>query len=402
MRFGILQRYVIGEVLRAFSLALLTMTIIFVLFMVMAEATKMGLSPNDILNLVPYVVPSTLPYTVPVSMLFAVTVVYGRLASDNEIMAVKTAGVSAMTMLWPTVFIGGALSAALLVMTNDAIPRATRQARMVVFKNLEEMFYKYLKKDREFNNPNWPFLIKVKDVERKTMLKAVFKHRTKGGPNPYDMVVSAEKASIDFDIGRGVARVYLDGAEISGGSKSDDIFIVNDRHFDMDLPERGNAGLEPRIQEWTTLQLMKEQTKFRRLIALERARRAIDSAFGFASGRLEKINWASVNDAFREHGYWKRKLVEYETEKQLRVAQSFGTLLFVVLGAPVGILFAKRDFLSAFISCFVPIILLYYPLMLFGVNVGKEGILNPTVALWVGNLVMAVMAGFVMPPVIRH
>ena len=51
-----------------------------------------------------------------------------------------------------------------------------------------------------------------------------------------------------------------------------------------------------------------------------------------------------------------------------------GSLFFVILGAPVGILFAKRDFLSAFITCFVPIIMLYYPLMLFGVNLGKEGI----------------------------
>ncbi len=34
----------------------------------------------------------------------------------------------------------------------------------MVFKNMEEMFYKFLKRDREFNNPRWPFLIKVRDV----------------------------------------------------------------------------------------------------------------------------------------------------------------------------------------------------------------------------------------------
>ena len=54
-----------------------------------------------------------------------------------------------------------------------------------------------------------------------------------------------------------------------------------------------------------------------------------------------------------------------------------GSLLFVCLGAPVGILFAKRDFLSAFMTCFMPIIGLYYPLMLFGTNLGKEGLLAP-------------------------
>ena len=68
------------------------MTAIFVLFMVAAQARDIGLSPGDIGHLVPYVIPSTLPYTIPVSLLFAATVVYGRLAGDNEIIAVKTAG----------------------------------------------------------------------------------------------------------------------------------------------------------------------------------------------------------------------------------------------------------------------------------------------------------------------
>ena len=49
------------------------------------------------MHLVPYVIPSTLPYTIPVSLLFAATVVYGRLAGDNEIIAIKTAGLSVWT-----------------------------------------------------------------------------------------------------------------------------------------------------------------------------------------------------------------------------------------------------------------------------------------------------------------
>ncbi len=48
---------------------------------------------------------------------------------------------------------------------------------------------------------------------------------------------------------------------------------------------------------------------------------------------------------------------------------AFGSLLFVILGAPVGILFARRDFLSAFMTCFLPIIGIYYPLMLFGTRI---------------------------------
>jgi lipopolysaccharide export system permease protein len=81
---------------------------------------------------------------------------------------------------------------------------------------------------------------------------------------------------------------------------------------------------------------------------------------------------------------------------------ALGSLLFVILGAPVGIMFAKRDFLSAFITCFLPIIIVYYPLMLFGVNVSKEGMVGPLVSLWIGNAILFVAALFVLPPVMRH
>lgn len=389
------------EVVRAFVLALLTMTIIFVLFMVMAEATRFGLSPRDIAVLVPYVIPGTLPYTVPVSLLFAVTIVYGRLAADNEIIAVKTAGQSAWKVIWPVVFVGCVLSAALLYLSNDAIPRANHQAKLAIFKNFEEMFYKLLKKEREFKPPGWPFLIKVRDVDGKTMIEATIKHRAKGeSKNSFDMVVSAERAVINFDTDKGVARVYLDGAELVSDGK--DVAIINDSVLEIPLPDRSNNGFEKRIQEWTTVELGEEQGKYRALMSGERSRQAITASLFLASGRFDRVDWPAIQKASVDYNYWKRKLDEYETEKNLRLAQSFGSLMFVLLGAPVGILFARRDFLSAFITCFVPIILLYYPLMMLGVNMGKEGIIDPTFALWGGNILLGVLAGFVLPPVLRH
>ena len=124
---GILQRYVIGEVLRSFGLALLTMTAIFVLFMVAAQARDIGLAPGDIAHLVPYVIPSTLPYTIPVSLLFAATVIYGRLAGDNEIIAVKSAGLSVWIVLWPTVFLAVALHGGCCTRAAGWIPQKHAQ-----------------------------------------------------------------------------------------------------------------------------------------------------------------------------------------------------------------------------------------------------------------------------------
>jgi lipopolysaccharide export system permease protein len=399
---GILQRYVLGELVRAFTLALLTITCIFVLFMIMAEAAKMGLTPRDIFTLVPYVIPGSLPYTIPVSLLFSVTVVYGRLASDNEVIAVKTAGLSAWNVLWPAIFLGISLSGMLLYMSHGPIPRANNLAKLVIFQNMEDTFYKILKKDREFNNPRWPFLIKVKDVEGKTMLGATFKHRagTPQSPNSFDMIVQARRAVIHFDTDKGMARVFLDGAEVI--DPREDVSLINNTILEIPIPSNQDALKDKRIQERTTSEMVAEQADLRRLIQKERQRQALAASLWIGSGRVQRVDWRQVQIAFMDYGYWTQRLNEFETEKQMRIALACGSFFFVLLGSPVGILFARGDFLSAFITCFVPIILLYYPLTLLAVNVGKDGLINPTVALWAGNTVLGILAGLVMPPIIKH
>lgn len=424
LSWGILQRYVMGEVVRAFALALLTITAVFVLIVVMTEASRMGLTPQDIFRLVPYVIPSSLPYTIPVSLLFAVTVVYGRMASDNEVVAVKTAGLSAWTLLWPAVLFGLCLSGLLIYLSSGPIPRANHLAKQAIFKDMEEMFYKVLKKNRELDRPNWPFLIKVRDVEGKTLIGATFKHRASraakdsGGSKPeaqvkkaarpaddhqeYDLTVMARKATITFDSTKGEAIVHLVDAEIQTNGKQSDVALINDRALRMPFPDKGDPNALKKVQEWTTAELNVEQAKFRTLVANERRRQATAASLWIASGRIQRVNWKQFQRAFIDYRFWEQKCFEYETEKQMRVALSFGSFFFVLLGAPVGVLFARRDFLSAFISCFLPIIILYYPLTLFGVNMGKEGVINPTFGLWVGNSVLALLAGFVWHPIMKH
>src|SRR3954451_18278621 len=212
----ILQRYVSGEVLRAFLLAVLTMTTIFVLFMVAAEAMRSKLlTPQDIVQVVPFIVPSTLPYTIPVSLLFAVTVVYGRIAGDNEVIAVKSAGLSVMTLIWPTILVATGLSITLLYISRTWIPESAHRAKLVIFKDLEDTFYKFLKRDRVFNNPRWPFLIKVRDVEGKVMRDATFEKRARDEDNreTYTATIKAKRPELHFDLVHKIVRVHLDQSE---------------------------------------------------------------------------------------------------------------------------------------------------------------------------------------------
>jgi lipopolysaccharide export system permease protein len=120
-----------------------------------------------------------------------------------------------------------------------------------------------------------------------------------------------------------------------------------------------------------------------------------------SSGRMSEVHWGSLAMVADRGKDAQRKVWRLGLEPHMRRAISFGCLAFVLLGCPVAIMFQRGDFLSAFISCFLPIILLYYPLLMLGFNVSKEGMFPPVV-LWLGNGMLVLFAVVAFRPVLRH
>ena len=80
---GILRRTIFLELAKVFAFSLVGITGIIVLAAIVVEASQHGLSPTQILEAIPLLIPSTLPYTIPATTLFATCVVYGRLSADR-------------------------------------------------------------------------------------------------------------------------------------------------------------------------------------------------------------------------------------------------------------------------------------------------------------------------------
>ncbi|MBL8797879.1 MAG: LptF/LptG family permease [Planctomycetia bacterium] len=97
-----------------------------------------------------------------------------------------------------------------------------------------------------------------------------------------------------------------------------------------------------------------------------------------------------------------RQTLAVDTELYMRPSVACGCLCFALVGCPVGIWFSKRDYLSAFITCFLPIVLIYYPLLLCGMNLTRYGRGDPLLLLWASNGVMLIIAAFLMRRLIRH
>src|SRR5262249_12741451 len=108
------------------------------------EASQRGLGPAQILAAIPLIVPSMLPFIIPPTTLFASCVVYGRLAHDNEITAIKSAGVSVLHVVWPGVFLGTAMSVVTFGLFYHLIPYTHHLLRTAVVNDIEDYLYAVL------------------------------------------------------------------------------------------------------------------------------------------------------------------------------------------------------------------------------------------------------------------
>src|SRR5690242_8107767 len=97
----ILTRYVLLELLKVFLVSVAGMTLLFLLVGVFQQAILHGLGAKQIVMLLPYVLPQALQFAVPATTLFAACSVFGRLASSNEVVAVKASGISPFALLLP-------------------------------------------------------------------------------------------------------------------------------------------------------------------------------------------------------------------------------------------------------------------------------------------------------------
>jgi lipopolysaccharide export system permease protein len=388
--FGIFQRMILWELTKVFVMSLIGITGILLMAGIVAEASQQGLGPGQILAAIPLLIPSTLPYTIPATTLFATCVVFGRMAADNEILAIRAAGVNVGKVALPGLVLGAAMSTATLGLYWEIIPRSHRMLREMVFNDAEELLYSLLRKQHSLVHPSQPYSMYVKNVVGHKLCTPIFIHQERNKEVP-DAVAQAREAELRVNMPKKQLLVHMRDGVTLGEDGSLGYFV--DKTWELPLPEDllGEKNRRPRDMTWK--ELWKERDK--QLADIERcqAEIALKTSEKYTSGAPDlQQNLKEL----REHVKWCNQQILYlDVELQMRPALSLGCLFFILVGCPVGIWFGRSDYLSSFITCFMPIIFFYYPLMLCGTGMAKEGRLNMYALVWGADILIA-FAGLVL------
>jgi lipopolysaccharide export system permease protein len=385
---GILHRTIFGELARVFVLSLTGITGIIVMAAVVAEASQRGLGPAQILAAIPLIVPSMLPFIIPPTTLFASCVVYGRLAHDNELTAIKSAGVSVLLVVWPGVFLGILMSLVTLSLYYHLIPRTHRMLRTTVVKDAEEYLYAMLKKDHEIKGQDRKqsgeaYEVYAAQVQGRQLKTAIFMKRN--AKQEYILVALSADAELHVDLSQHDLLVHMRNAEILQGNGKGTGNFVNFAEYTwtVPLPDMEQAQKpSPRDLTWQEL-LVARRDALANMVFIKAQVASVVAQQGLLQAPTDLAKHRqNLENILREK---RMNLNCINTELQMRPALSAGCLFFVLIGCPVGIWFGRSDYLSAFITCFLPIVFVYYPLQLCSTNLSKDGKLDPLIALWIAN-----------------
>jgi lipopolysaccharide export system permease protein len=73
----------------------------------------------------------------------------------------------------------------------------------------------------------------------------------------------------------------------------------------------------------------------------------------------------------------------------------------VLIGVPVAVWMRFSEFIASFFVCFLPILVVYYPLLAVSVDQAKDGALPPQ-SVWVGNILLSLAGVWLLRRVNRY
>ncbi|MCG6154762.1 LptF/LptG family permease [Rubinisphaera margarita] len=390
----LLQRYITLELLRVFVMVLLAISILLVFVGVFQQATENGLGPMEVLQILPYVIYSLLPITIPATMLLTVTVVYGRMSGDQELIAARAAGINLLSLLWPSLLMGACLSVGSLVLTDQVIPWSIDKIQETVLLKMEKIFLDQLRSDHQFIDANGGLVITVMDIDDKTLVKPTIRYTTKNGRT---FTIQADSANIHFNLQERLAKIRVVGGYIHMSDGRGAWIREEEYPFPLPMIDKQRKARHMAAQDITTeLARLKDVEEYRT------SERAISAAMSLTTGRFEEFTMQDFTDLIQGEMVDTQRRHKLAAEYHGRFAMAGSCFFFVLVGSPFSIIQAKKQFLTTFFIVFMPIVFIYYPMVMLSMNQAKNGTLDAAWVMWVANAVTGVVGLYLLRRVMQN
>ena len=321
-----------------------------------------GVSLFDILRLIIYLLPYMLGFTVPMACLIAMTLAFGRLNTDYELIAMRASGMAPARLVLPLLLVGCVISGVLLANNDFLVPAShlafRRQLKAIGIKQPTA----YLEAGT-FIKDFPPYVIFIYQLDRQKLYNVRIYEPQPNGPT---RTIIADRGLFERAADkRGVQLKLYDGTmdewdPLHPGSFYKVTFTTYAIHLqtDKDDPER----LGKKLKEMTFKELLSERRQL----------------------RAQEIETQPIS-----------------LELHRKIASAFAPLVFVVFGLALGLRLHHHERLIGYV--WVLSIFLVYYLTMIGMNaLALKGWVGPALAMWTPNLLGAGVGSLMVIRAVRR
>ncbi len=354
---------------------------------------------------------------VPMATLVAALMAFGRLSANNEITAMKAAGMSMWQILSPPIVASIVVAALLVQFNNDVLPDANHRLASLLI-SIHRKRPALAIKAGAFNNVQG-YTIRVEKLnERTSEIESVTIQKNAAGKE--EETIIAKRGRLEFTDGGNVLNLYLEDGEIHAvDAKNPDRYqrILFETHTvritnigsDLVRSEKKTRG----DRELSSADMLERVSGYREEIAKIEAegRKSISN---FIAARLDILHrmgppekekrsiepfrvreyGRAIRDSGRELAALskriddrQKKIDRYMVEVHKKYALPVACIVFVLLGGPLGIR-ARRGGLGVGAGFSIAFFVIYYLFLTGGEKLADRGYLPPAVSMWAANVLM--------------
>ncbi len=436
----LITKYLFREIFSPFLISLFIITfILFTNFLLRAidRFLGKGLNFSTIVEYLFLNLAWIIALSIPMAMLLATLTTFGRLSEDNEINAIRSSGISFLSILRPPLLFGLSVAVLLIIFNNYILPEMNFKARLLsgdIYRKRPDINIEpgvFLD-----NIPNYNMIISDKNDSTMINVRIFSKGESESQTSIYAKTGNLSTLSDAFLLTLNNGEIH----EIENNNYMNYRRILFNTHKilipadDILLNRRDSSNRTDR--EMTIPMIIEKIEKYNR--KLEIVNKRIKGAFYRTTGdsilpkdiddglliisilkdslksnptytinqlnkkerQIRSLERQMKNDFNLTKSYLKGKN-KYKVEAHKKFSIPFACILFVLLGAPLGVM-AKRGGFAISTAFSFGFFLLYYILLIAGEELADRNHVNPEIGMWAPNGVLLIIALYLTLYAIRE
>ena len=435
-RYFLIERYILKAHAGPFIFALATLMFVFLLQFVMKFIDQLvgkGLTPWVIIELISLSLAWMLVLAVPMSVLVATLMAFGDLAGRNEITAMKASGMSGYRMMFPVVLAAAVVAVLLVGFNNYILPETNHRLRALTI-DIKRKKPTINLRDGVFSQDITGYAILVRRTfENTNDLEGVtiFDYTNPG----VNVAITAERGTISFssdfrkllmDLQTGEIH-QLDLQKMTGYRKirfTTHRIAMDVEGFDFTRTSESAFQRGDREMGAPEMRLIVDSLEHARDTLLAEVRTSVmENASHRLAGRPDSIivppgyqapEHPNTSAAATAHallntvsaeiyrlGMVDRQIDQYSVEIYKKYAIPAACLVFILIGAPLGIM-ARRGGFGTAATLSLGFFVFYYACLIGGEKLADRDMVSPFIGMWLANIVLGVIGIYLTIRVARE